>query len=357
MAERTGGVARRVAWSVTLTVVSLSMFETLAQLGGWLPEPVGLLALIVASCAFVGGSQGGLASAALCVVFAIIAGPLGSRMFPLDPRHFARASIAAYALPALALLVGSLRIQAQNRLGRYRLARAEADSADQRYRELIEGIGGVCWQVGLPDHKVQFVSRNAADLFGYGLTRWLDGNHIWKDIVHPDDLGRVLAAFDAAARAERPIDLSHRVVTAAGEIMRVRSVVRSRTDDSGAILFVQGVTLTETRTCAAPVDRVGRAVFADLPDPVFVLDPDGRIVDVNPAACAALGYTRDELLRLDLAGIGLERQIPAGEAASVPAVLRARDGRDVSLVLRVLPLTRDDRPLTVLYGAAPGAAA
>lgn len=357
MAERTGGVARRVAWSATLTVVSLSMFETLAQLGGWLPEPVGLLALIVASCAFVGGSQGGLASAALCVVFAIIAGPLGSRMFPLDPRHFARASIAAYALPALALLVGSLRIQAQNRLGRYRLARAEADSADQRYRELIEGLGGVCWQVGLPDHEVQSVSRNAADLFGYGLTRWLDGSSIWKEIVHPDDLDRVLATFGAAARAERPVDISHRVVTATGEVTHVRSVVQSRTDDAGAVVSLQGVTLTATTLGAELADRVGRAVFADLPDPVFVLDPDGHIVDVNPAACAALGYTRDELLRLDLAGIGLDRLIPGGDAAAVPAVLRGRDGRDVSLTLRVLPLAREAGPLTVVYGAVRGAAA
>ena len=41
-------------------------------------------------------------------------------------------------------------------------------------------------------------------------------------------------------------------------------------------------------------------IFALMADPVFVADLDGRIIDVNPAACARLGYTRDELLSSDL---------------------------------------------------------
>lgn len=352
MAERPTGVARRVAWSATLTVVALAMFETLAQLGGWLPEPVGLLALIVVSCAFVGGSQGGLASAALCVIFAVTAGPLGSRMFPMDEHHFARASIAAYALPALALLVGALRIQAQNRLGRYNRVRAEADALDQRYREIIEGLGGTCWQIGLPDHDVQFVSHNAAELYGFALTRWLDGSRIWDELLHPDDSARVRAAFDAAADAGRPLEVAHRVVTRSGETLRVHSILQARSDENRPRAVVHGVTV---RAPAPTVDEVGRAVFEDLPDPVLVYGLDGRIVEANPAACAALGYTREELLGLPLGEIGLDRT--SGAAGPTPAVLRRKDGRTLATTLRALPLPRGDRTLTVVHAAGLGAAA
>lgn len=260
MAERPSGTARRVSWSATLTVVSLSMFETLAQLGGWLPEPVGLLALIVVSCAFVGGSQGGLASAILCVVFAIVAGAFGSLMFPWDARHFARASIAAYALPALALLVGMLRIQAQNRLGRYNLARAEADAAEQRYRDLIEGLGGVFWQIRLPDRTVEFISGGAVSLFGRPLTHWLDRDRLWHDLVHASDLERVLRAVETAIDTERPQVLSHRIVTAEGAVLRVRSLVQALRDESGQPGFLRGVIVPDfDRTASGYGEADGRA--------------------------------------------------------------------------------------------------
>lgn len=357
MAERPRGVARRVAWSATLTVVSLAMFETLAQIGGWIPEPVGLLALVVVSCAFVGGSQGGLMSAALCVVFAVIAGPLGSRMFPADDALFGRAAIAAYALPALALLVGGLRIQAQNRLARYRNARAEADVADQRYRELIVGLGGICWEVRVPGHEVEFVSGNAAAVFGYPVTEWLDGNRIWDVLLPRAECAQVRAAFDEAALASGPVVIDHRAITRTGDPLEVRTVLRSRSSDRSEVGTVQGATVVRgPEPRAATVDAAGLAVFEELPAPVLVHDAGGRLVDANPAACAALGYDREELIGLELAGIGLEPIEPGADGRAVPALLRRKDGRQVLLNLRVLHLPRPGRPLTVLYAASPDVA-
>lgn len=39
-------------------------------------------------------------------------------------------------------------------------------------------------------------------------------------------------------------------------------------------------------------------IFANLADAILVTDPDGRIIDANPAACAMLGYARKELLAM-----------------------------------------------------------
>ena len=37
-------------------------------------------------------------------------------------------------------------------------------------------------------------------------------------------------------------------------------------------------------------------LFASVADAIFLAEPDGRIIDANPAACAMLGYAREELL-------------------------------------------------------------
>src|SRR5260370_28229413 len=35
-------------------------------------------------------------------------------------------------------------------------------------------------------------------------------------------------------------------------------------------------------------------IFAHLTDAIFVVEPDGRIIDANPAACSMLGHSSDE---------------------------------------------------------------
>jgi PAS domain S-box-containing protein len=43
-------------------------------------------------------------------------------------------------------------------------------------------------------------------------------------------------------------------------------------------------------------DRKFRALFDNMVDAMFFVDSAGRFIEVNPAACAQLGYSRDELL-------------------------------------------------------------
>src|SRR5260370_25597531 len=35
-------------------------------------------------------------------------------------------------------------------------------------------------------------------------------------------------------------------------------------------------------------------IFAHLTDAIFVIEPDGRIIEANPAACSMLGHSSDE---------------------------------------------------------------
>ncbi len=348
MADRQTGVARRVTWSVTLTAVSLAMFETLGQIGGWVPEPVGVLALIVAGCAFVGGSQGGLASALLCVGFAVFAGTFDSRMFPADDLRVPRALVAVYALPSLALLVGVLRVQAQNRLARYAAVRSEADVVEQHYRRLIERLGGVLWQVRLPHFHVESVSHDTRERFGYPVSEWLDSDRIWSVLVHPGDRERLLAAFRTAALDRLPQEISHRIVTRTGDTVEVRTLVQLQPGDSSEDGRLAGVTVLRSGDdAAAALPNLERAVLDQLDDPVLIMEPTGRLVDSNRAAREALGFGRRELLVLDATDLGIDAAAP--EASPVRTTLNRMDGSDVLAEVRLQTLQRGERMLTVAH--------
>ncbi len=71
--------------------------------------------------------------------------------------------------------------------------------------------------------------------------------------------------------------------------------------DRACSVFVTDVTDQHaTRQYLRASERRYRLLLEQASDAIFVSDPDGRYVEVNDAACALLGYGRDELLGLDI---------------------------------------------------------
>jgi chemotaxis family two-component system sensor kinase Cph1 len=79
-------------------------------------------------------------------------------------------------------------------------------------------------------------------------------------------------------------------------------------------------------------------IFEDSGDPAFVIDPLGdRIVAANPAGCAMLGYTREELLATPVSSIHpaelpqlqefLERVLEDGRGSTIGLTCRTKSGR------------------------------
>jgi two-component system cell cycle sensor histidine kinase/response regulator CckA len=103
-----------------------------------------------------------------------------------------------------------------------------------------------------------------------------------------------------------------------------------------------------------------RALFDGAADAVFIHTPDGRFVDVNRAACASVGYTREELLTMSVrdieVGLGpadLDRlwaAILAGRSTTLDGMQRRRDGSTFPVEVHVARFGSGERPL--LFAAA-----
>ena len=87
-----------------------------------------------------------------------------------------------------------------------------------------------------------------------------------------------------------------------------------------------------------------RAVTENAADAIFVTDTQGRFVEVNEAACNALGYTRDELLEKSIPDIqvGMPRSemfafmnnLKSGHASTTEGHHRRRDGSTLAVEIR-----------------------
>jgi len=88
----------------------------------------------------------------------------------------------------------------------------------------------------------------------------------------------------------------------------IRGTLVTTSETTGRVLAEQKVRASQERY---------RALFELASDPIFIADVDGRICEVNLAACQLLGYTRSELLQRNYADL-----IPE---ADVPRLWQARD--------------------------------
>jgi PAS domain S-box-containing protein len=167
----------------------------------------------------------------------------------------------------------------------------------EQYRRLIEQLPLVTYVNTLvPDVRARstYVSPQIEQLFGYPVELWLDNAELWDRIVYPDDFELVTSGERLARERGEPFELEYRVVRADGTIRWVLDQMHTVYDAEGTPLFEQGflVDITERKESA----NLFQAVFDGAFEAIIISNDDGRYIDVNPAACQLVGYTRDELL-------------------------------------------------------------
>lgn len=96
-----------------------------------------------------------------------------------------------------------------------------------------------------------------------------------------------------------------------------------------------------------------RRLSENTTDSIFVADTQGRFVDVNRAACQALGYSRDEFLRMSIQDIDKDldnetfkayhRNIPEGTTLKFEAMHRRRDGSCYPVEISSLKYRENDK--------------
>ncbi|MGZ8715849.1 MAG: PAS domain-containing sensor histidine kinase [Gaiellaceae bacterium] len=223
----------------------------------------------------------------------------------------------------------------------------ERAEAEPEYRRLIEQLPLVTYVNALgPERRTTYISPQAEQLLGYAPHEWLADRGLWDRIVHPDDRAHVAELETTAREKGGRIECECRVVRPDGSVRWVLDLMSTVHDEAGTPLFEQGfvIDITDRRRaeqaeCEAidalrESEKQFRAVFDGALDAMVLTDDEGRVVDVNPAACELYGRTRDECLSLCVADLSPITDVPSaawqgfldsGTAAGAYTLVR-RDG-------------------------------
>lgn len=147
-----------------------------------------------------------------------------------------------------------------------------------------------------------YISPQIENLLGYTPEEWLSEPFFWQTLVHPDDLPALLADIESYVVENRKSFSEYRLRTKDGRWRWVRDEVVIVYDEEGKQKYVHGVFLDITERKKAETELIEfRKLMDESSDAIFVIDPEtSNYLDFNRTACELFGYTREELLKLNV---------------------------------------------------------
>jgi len=254
----------------------------------------------------------------------------------------------------------------------------------ERYRSVVQNVREYIYSVELVNGRTvsSYHSPRCVEVTGYTPEDYQRDPELWVNMIHPEDRDWVGAQFlrVMAGDTSVPSTIEHRIIRRDGQerwiantFTAVRSEERLRLD--GFILDI-----TERRRLDEELERrvrertaeleavnarleqeiiqrrrsetLLRSLFEQANDAIFIEDETGQIIDANPRACALLGYTRDELLRLSVHALqtpetSARLAAVANDRTIIEGVKLRKDGTPVPVEISTTRLTGLERNLTL----------
>lgn len=110
--------------------------------------------------------------------------------------------------------------------------------AEVYYRGLVQSARAVFWRADPATSDFTFVSREAENLLGYPVGRWLSETGFWTDRIHPEDRDWVVSFRRQSTREKRAHEYEYRMVAEDGRTVWVRDIVRVAVSDDKPVELV-----------------------------------------------------------------------------------------------------------------------
>ncbi|WP_052507253.1 PAS domain S-box protein [Desulfonatronovibrio magnus] len=196
-----------------------------------------------------------------------------------------------------------------NELKEHRQTGMALRESEERYRELVENANSIILRMD-KNGVVTFFNEFAQRFFGYKHNEIIGRNVIGTIVPVADASGKDLRSMivEIGQHPELFESNENENMLKDGSRVWITWTNKALLDASGNVreVLCVGKDVTEFRQAQKALEESEerfRVLFRENPDPLFIWRMDDSLFDVNDAACRLLGYTREELLGMNLADI------------------------------------------------------
>jgi PAS domain S-box-containing protein len=216
--------------------------------------------------------------------------------------------------------------------------------SEERYALAVDGANDGMWDIDLLKGEA-FYSTRWKQMLGYEDDEISACLEEWESRIHPDDYEAVMETRKAYLDGHIPTyEVKYRLRHKDGNYRWIRAHGSCLRDSQGTPYRMAGshTDITERKRIKGAFlesEKRYRELFEESKDTAFIVDTRGKLVDINPAGSELLGYTREELLALDLIhDLHVTRKVrsqfrkqlvPEGYVKDAELELRCKDGGTV----------------------------
>ena len=240
-------------------------------------------------------------------------------------------------------------------------AEEEIKISEQNFQSLINTINGIVWEANAETFCFTFVSKRAEILLGYPTADWINNPTFWKDHIHPEDREAAVAYCTKFTKEKKSHEFEYRMLTATGDIIWLQDFVTVVIKDDNSF-YLRGVMVDITaRKKSEQAIKDGEekyhTVVEQASDAIFIVTPQGSLIDVNHSGCDLLGYTKGQFANMNLYDVlygpgsketnGIQKHLPLEHKSSLERTLVHKDGSAVPVEITAKMLS-DGRIIAIV---------
>jgi signal transduction histidine kinase/CHASE1-domain containing sensor protein/CheY-like chemotaxis protein len=160
-----------------------------------------------------------------------------------------RPSVVFYGGLGLALGLFGLMLLGASYQRRMLAAHRGATDNHDRYAALVNSIPGTVFRAdATPPWTFEYLSEGVRELSGKAPSYWIGNQRFFRELVHPDDLERVVKVMTWATSRGQPFEIEYRIVEAGHWVRWVKQRTRVTMSPKGKPLWLTGVMTDVTHT-------------------------------------------------------------------------------------------------------------
>ena len=180
-----------------------------------------------------------------------------------------------------------------------KLADGELQLAQRRVEDIVHSVDGIVWEADAKTFTFTFVSKQAEQILGYPIQRWLDEPTFWPDHIHPDDREAALKFCVDSTKSLAPHQFEYRMLAQDGREVWLSDIV-TVVAEAGRPVKLRGIMtdITERKRSDDELresEEKYRTILENIEDGYFEVDVAGNFTFFNDSLCGIFGYPRDEM--------------------------------------------------------------
>ena len=175
--------------------------------------------------------------------------------------------------------------------------------SEERFRTLVSHIPGIVYRCANDkDWSMEYISGEVDKISGYPTSDFINNQvRSYASVIHPDDQNMVDQLVQDGVNNKRPYTIEYRIIHKNEPIKWVHEKGRGIFNQKGQLLWLDGVIFDiserkRTEKTLQETNKFLEKIMNSTTNAIFVIDLDGKFINVNQACSKITGYPINELI-------------------------------------------------------------